>query len=63
MFYTGVKTWSSKLREGRGLKMLDKPALRETFGPKSDEETEGRRRLNKQGLHNITPQQIFRVIK
>jgi hypothetical protein len=43
--------------------MLDKTALRETFGPNSDEETEGRRRLNKQELHNLIPQQIFRVIK
>jgi hypothetical protein len=43
--------------------MLNKTALRETFGPKSDEETEGRRRLNKQDLHNLTPQKIFRVIK
>lgn len=59
----GCETWSSTLREGRGLKMLDKTALRETFGPKSDEETEGRRRLNKQGLHNFTTQQILRVIK
>jgi len=57
------ETWSSTLREGRRLRMLDKTALRETFGTKSDEETEGRRGLNKHELHNLTPQQIFRVIK
>jgi hypothetical protein len=55
----GGETWSSTLREGRRLKMFDKTALRETFGSKSDEETEGRRRLNEQELNNLTTQQIF----
>lgn len=59
----GCETWSSTLTEGRRLTMLDKTALKETFGPKSDEETEGRRRLNKQEFYNLTPQQILRVTK
>jgi len=53
VFYTEGRTQTEDVRQNGA----------ETFGPKSDDETEGRSRLNKQELHNLTPQQIFRVIK
>jgi hypothetical protein len=51
------------MREGHRLRILDKTALRKTFVPKSEQLTEGRRRFNNEELHNLTPQQMFRVVK
>jgi hypothetical protein len=56
LFYTGGESWFPTLRDGHRLMMLHKTALRKTFGPKSDELTEGRTRLKIQELHNLTPQ-------
>jgi hypothetical protein len=52
------------VREEHRLRVFENRLLRRIFGPKTDEVTGGRRRLNNQELHNLyVSPRIIRVIK
>ena len=56
--------WSFKLREERGLKVLENTVLRRIFGPKRDEVTSESRKLHNEELNDLycSPNTV-RVIK
>jgi hypothetical protein len=60
----GCETWSLTLREEHRLRVFENRMLRRIFGPKTDEETGGWRKLHNEELHNLyfSPS-IIRVIK
>jgi hypothetical protein len=47
------ETWSLTLREEHGLRVFENRLLRRIFGPKRDEMTEGRRKLQNEELHKL----------
>ena len=58
------ETWSIKLTEKRGLRVLDNMILRKTFGPKKDEMSEEWKRLHNEELYDVySSPGITRVIK
>ena len=59
----GCETWSLTLREGSRLRVFENRILRRIFGPKRDENGEGRR-LHNEELHSLyRSPNIVRVIK
>jgi hypothetical protein len=59
----GCKTWSLILKRKHRLKTFEKRKLRNIFGPKRDERTDGWRMLHNQELHNLYPSpDIIRMI-
>jgi hypothetical protein len=63
VFY-GFETWSLILREDHRLRVFENRVLRRIFGPKGDEVTEKRRKLQNGELHNLysSPGIIRRII-
>jgi hypothetical protein len=58
------ETWSITLREEDILRVFENRVLRRIFGPKSDEVTEGWRKLHNEELHGLYSSPcIVRVIK
>jgi len=59
----GCETWSLTLGEERRPKVFENWVLRRTFGPKRDEVTWERRKLNNEELNDVySSPNIFRVI-
>jgi hypothetical protein len=47
----GYETWSQALREEHSLRVFENRLLRRIFGSKSDEVTEGWRKLHNEEIH------------
>jgi hypothetical protein len=60
----GCETWSLTLREEHRLRAFKNSVLRRIFGPRSNEVTEGWRKLHNQELHDLySLPSIIRIIK
>ena len=59
----GCETWSLTLREECRLRVFENRFLRQTFGPKSEENGEWRKLHNEELLSLYRSPNIFRVIK
>jgi hypothetical protein len=58
------ETWSMTLREEHRLRVFENRVLWRIFGPKTDEETGGWRKLHNEELHNLySSPSIIRIIK
>jgi hypothetical protein len=58
------ETWSLKLREEHGLRVLENRVLRRIFGPKRDEVTGEWRKLHNEKLRDLySSPSIIRIIK